>query len=65
MDKPRSSIFRASAVRRYAESRAQAVLPRLVRSATFVWLWIIAVLLLIGAGLVLALATPLVQWMGR
>jgi hypothetical protein len=50
MRSARRSIFRYEAIRRYAQGRGKAVLPRFVRPLTFVWLWVLLGLLLVAAG---------------
>ncbi len=51
-------IFRADAVRRYAESQEKTVLPRLVSPPVFVCLWTLLGLLMIGAAVSLFAQTP-------
>ena len=42
------SIFRAEAVRRYARSRDEAVLPRFASPATWACVWLLVGLILVG-----------------
>lgn len=42
------SIFRAEAVQRYARSQGQATFPRLVCPRTFLYLWLLLGILLLG-----------------
>src|SRR5262245_37387860 len=46
-----TQIFRADAARRYMESQAKPVLPRLVSPPVFICLWILLGLLVIGGGI--------------
>jgi hypothetical protein len=43
------SIFRTDAIRRYAQDQSKAILPRFVCPRTFLYLWILLGLLLLGA----------------
>lgn len=43
-----TQIFRADAIRRYVEQQQKAVLPRFLCPRTFVYLWILLVLLLLS-----------------
>lgn len=52
------TIYRADALRRYAEGRQQAVLPRFVRPRTFALLWALAALLAAGVGLACVARVP-------
>lgn len=47
-----TQIFRADAVRRYVQQQQKAVLPRFLCPRTFVYMWILLVLLLM-AGVVI------------
>jgi hypothetical protein len=47
-----TQIFRADAIRRYVQQQQKAVLPRFLCPRTFVYLWILLVLLLV-AGVVI------------
>jgi hypothetical protein len=49
------SIFRADAVRRYIQNQHKTVLPRLVCPHTFLYVWILLVLLFLAGGLVFSL----------
>ena len=47
-----TQIFRADAIRRYVQQQQKAVLPRFLCPRTFVYLWVLLVLLLM-AGVVI------------
>ena len=51
MSDAKRSIFRVEAVRRYAQHRETAVLPRFVSPRTFRCLWVLTGLLAVGGGL--------------
>ncbi|HEY0735250.1 MAG TPA: hypothetical protein VGD69_10125 [Herpetosiphonaceae bacterium] len=50
MNQPSRPVFRAEAVRRYMDRQEQAVLPRLIAPRTWLWLWLLAALLVGSAG---------------
>lgn len=52
----RRSIFRARAVRRYAETQQKTVLPQFICPRAFLYLWILLGVLLLAGGLVTWLA---------
>jgi len=47
------SIFRASAIQRYARNQERSVLPRFASTGTFRWLWVVFVILVV-IGIVVA-----------
>jgi hypothetical protein len=47
-DRPNRSIFRADAIRRYAASREEVVLPRWISPSSFLYLWLLLGLLFGG-----------------
>ncbi|HEX6292730.1 MAG TPA: hypothetical protein VFZ66_26335 [Herpetosiphonaceae bacterium] len=59
MSQPPRPIFRADAVRRYAERSDQAVLPRLIAPRTFLWLWLLAACLVGSAGAAWLVQVPI------
>jgi hypothetical protein len=52
------TIYRADALRQYAQGRQQPILPRFVRPRTFALLWVLAVLLAAGVGLAWVARVP-------
>jgi hypothetical protein len=52
MQETKHAIFRADALRRYAHSRNQVVLPHSVSPRTLIGLWLLLGLLAAGAGVV-------------
>jgi hypothetical protein len=54
------SIFRAEALQRYIQNQEKVVLPHLVSPRAFVYLWVLASLIMV-AGLILAFW----PWMGQ
>jgi hypothetical protein len=46
------SIFRAQALQRYRENQEKVVLPRLVSPRIFVYLWVLAIVLLLAGSII-------------
>lgn len=57
------AIFRSEAIRYYLEEQEKIVLPRLVSPHTFIYLWIVAVLLM-AAGFLVGFWPVLREWAG-
>jgi len=58
MDDTKSSIFRASAVERYLQRQEEAVLPRFISPPTWICLWLLLGLLMVGGIVVWSAKTP-------
>ncbi len=57
-DRPNRSIFRSDAIRRYAASRDEVVLPRWISPSSFLYLWLLLGLLFGGIFLVWCAKVP-------
>lgn len=57
------AIFRSEAIQHYLQEQEKVVLPRLVSPHMFVYLWILAVLLLV-AGFLIGFWPVIRQWAG-